>query len=106
MAHRSISISLSFSFKQQDRRAGGREQQKTESKITYSPVTLSLFQKENARVQDGRTQWREDTIGGAVKFNLEKHEGFKVRVAAYIERTQFRRGAPWTRCARTARAST
>jgi hypothetical protein len=33
-------------------------------------------------------------------------EGFKVRVAAYIERTQFRRGAPWTRCARTARAST
>jgi hypothetical protein len=65
--------SLSFSFKQQDRRVSGREQQKTESKIAYNPVTLSLFQKENARVQDGRTQWREDTIGGAVKFNLEKH---------------------------------
>jgi reverse gyrase len=33
-------------------------------------------------------------------------EGFKVRVTAYIERTQFCRGAPWTRSARTARAST
>src|SRR4051794_9704261 len=33
-------------------------------------------------------------------------EGFKVRVTSYIERTQFRRGAPWTRSARTAKAST
>ena len=32
-------------------------------------------------------------------------EGFKTRVAAYIERTQFRREAPWTRSARTARVS-
>ena len=31
-------------------------------------------------------------------------EGFKVRVTSYIERTQFRRGAP--RSARTAKAST
>jgi RHS repeat-associated protein len=33
-------------------------------------------------------------------------EGFKIRVTAYIEHTQFRREAPWTRSARTARAST
>ena len=32
-------------------------------------------------------------------------EGFKGRVAAYIERIQFRREAPWTRSARTARVS-
>jgi SNF2-related domain len=32
-------------------------------------------------------------------------EGFKARVATYIERTQFRREAPWTRSARTARVS-
>ena len=32
-------------------------------------------------------------------------EGFKGRVATYIERIQFRREAPWTRCARTARVS-
>jgi hypothetical protein len=33
------------------------------------------------------------------------NEGFKARVAAYIERTRFRREAPWTRSARTARVS-
>ena len=33
-------------------------------------------------------------------------EGFKVRVATYMERIQFRREAPWTRSARTARVST
>ncbi len=33
------------------------------------------------------------------------HEGFKGRVATYIERIQFRREAPWTRSARTARVS-
>ena len=32
-------------------------------------------------------------------------EGFKGRVATYIERIQFRREAPWTRSARTARVS-
>jgi hypothetical protein len=35
----------------------------------------------------------------------ELFEGFKGRVAAYIERIQFRREAPWTRSARTARVS-
>ena len=35
----------------------------------------------------------------------QKEEGFKSRVAAYIERIQFRREAPWTRSARTARVS-
>src|SRR4051812_28229890 len=34
-----------------------------------------------------------------------KSEGFKGRVATYIERIQFRREAPWTRSARTARVS-
>jgi hypothetical protein len=32
-------------------------------------------------------------------------EGFKGRVATYIERIQFRREAPWTRSARTAKVS-
>ena len=32
-------------------------------------------------------------------------EGFKTRVAAYMERSQSRREAPWTRSARTARVS-
>jgi hypothetical protein len=32
-------------------------------------------------------------------------EGFKGRVATYIERIQFRREAPWTRSVRTARVS-
>src|SRR3954449_4657385 len=32
-----------------------------------------------------------------------RNEGFKARVATYIERTQFRREAPWTRSVRTAR---
>jgi 2-polyprenyl-3-methyl-5-hydroxy-6-metoxy-1,4-benzoquinol methylase len=32
-------------------------------------------------------------------------EGFKGRVAAYMKRIQFRREAPWTRSARTARVS-
>ena len=36
---------------------------------------------------------------------ISRIEGFKVRVTAYIERTQFRREAPWTRSARTARVS-
>ena len=36
---------------------------------------------------------------------LSYQEGFKGRVAAYIERIQFRREAPWTRSARTARVS-
>jgi hypothetical protein len=78
--------SLSFNFKQQDRSVGGRERERIEGKIAYSPVTFSLFQQENARVQDGRVQWREDTIGGAVKFDLEKHRhqgeedsGFSIR---------------------------
>ena len=35
----------------------------------------------------------------------QKFEGFKGRVATYIERIQFRREAPWTRSARTARVS-
>jgi hypothetical protein len=34
-----------------------------------------------------------------------RKEGFKARVTAYIERTQSRREAPWTRSARTARVS-
>ena len=33
------------------------------------------------------------------------YEGFKGRVATYIERIQFRREPPWTRSARTARVS-
>jgi PQQ-dependent dehydrogenase (s-GDH family) len=37
--------------------------------------------------------------------NWSASEGFKSRVAAYIERIQFRREAPWTRSARTARVS-
>ena len=38
-------------------------------------------------------------------FVCPKCEGFKGRVATYIERIQFRREAPWTRSARTARVS-
>jgi transposase InsO family protein len=41
----------------------------------------------------------------AYNFGRRLKEGFKARVAAYIERTRFRREAPWTRSARTARVS-
>ena len=40
-----------------------------------------------------------------VSFIMLALEGFKARVATYIERIQFRREAPWTRSARTARVS-
>ena len=53
-----------------------------------------------------------DEVGVAAAVNLlllerlhEALEGFKGRVATYIERIQFRREAPWTRSARTARVS-
>ena len=64
---------LRFDIKQQDSDVGGRERQRLETKVAYRPVTLSMFQQENARVQNGITQRREDTIGGAVKFDLDKY---------------------------------
>jgi hypothetical protein len=44
-------------------------------------------------------------VAGAPYSGHRISEGFKARVATYIERTQFRREAPWTRSARTARVS-
>jgi hypothetical protein len=64
---------LSLDIKQQDRSIGERNRQRIESKIAYSPVTLSLFQQETSRTRNGRNQRRDDTIGGSVKVSLEKY---------------------------------
>jgi hypothetical protein len=96
---------FSLDIKQQDRSIGERDRQRIESKIAYSPVTLSLFQQETSRARNGRTQRREDTIGGAVKVSLEKHrrgkgdDGFSLRrllpssVTVGTERSQIQYGA-------------
>jgi hypothetical protein len=96
---------LRFDIKRQDSDVGGRERQRIDTKVTYRPVTLSMFQQENARVQNGITQRREDTIGGAVKFDLDKYRhgdeedgGFSIRrllpssVSLGAERSRIRYG--------------
>jgi hypothetical protein len=52
-----------------------------------------------------QTLWRINPTLSAVDRESWIGEGFKSRVAAYIERIQFRREAPWTRSAHTARVS-
>src|SRR3954462_3701719 len=61
------------------------------------PWEETQFQNIAALQQSGRDLIRS--------ISSEIWEGFKGRVAPYIERIQFRREAPWTRPARTARVS-
>ena len=46
-----------------------------------------------------------EDVQSAMQLLKSKSEGFKGRVATYIERIQFRREAAWTSSARTARVS-
>jgi hypothetical protein len=96
---------FSLDIRQRDQSVGERDRRKTEGKIAYNPVTLSVFQQETSRTRNGRTQRREDTSGGAVKVDLEKlrqgkgDDGFSLRrllpssVTVGTERSQIQYGA-------------
>jgi hypothetical protein len=75
--------------------------------VTYMPAMIRID-------GEGKMEFKMDEISEALgremtphlfEISTSTHEGFKGRVATYIERIQFRREAPWTRSARTARVS-